>query len=396
MAGYKAAGDIDRLVKARNDAITARAQRGLPVSSRIPISHKLIRDPVNGRAIRLKVNEDKRRFWDDLALLILEGVAWERIELELYNRFGHVNDNGKPYYAHYLYNLIMKPIFWGHTARNHNSSTSKNGFKNGSWIYDESQTLPEGALMFRDTHSPVWEGELADLIRAELKRRSETVRGNTDPARTHRFSGLGVCAECGCFLATFVNKGYRGLICPAGKVKFSFKLPSCNNNKIINERKIIAQMNGYLQQMLEQNTTQVFSEEINTRTNLHSRLDKLMEEIALLEEQARTLIRRQASAGEELQSLYDEELNQINARLRNMRATRVALQAQTIADQQAETMQLVTLEELASITLEAFWKQESRYINQMLHRLMGKKRLLGLKGEIIGVAEVNRNQRRHT
>jgi hypothetical protein len=26
---------------------------------------------------------------------------------------------------------------------------------------------------------------------------------------------------------------------------------------------------------------------------------------------------------------------------------------------------------------------------------MGKKRLLGLKGEIIGVAEVNRRQRRH-
>lgn len=42
MAGYKAAGDIDRLVKARNDAITVRAQRGLPVSSRIPISHRLI------------------------------------------------------------------------------------------------------------------------------------------------------------------------------------------------------------------------------------------------------------------------------------------------------------------------------------------------------------------
>ena len=47
------------------------------------------------------------------------------------------------------------------------------------------------------------------------------------------------------------------------------------------------------------------------------------------------------------------------------------------------------------MTLDAFWKQDSRYINQMLHRLMGKKRLLGLKGEIIGVAEVNRRQRRH-
>lgn len=73
----------------------------LPVSSRIPISHNLIRDPVNGRAVRLEVNEDRHRLWDDLALLILEGVAWEHIELELYNRYGHVRDNGKPFYAHW-------------------------------------------------------------------------------------------------------------------------------------------------------------------------------------------------------------------------------------------------------------------------------------------------------
>src|SRR5690606_13376034 len=113
-----------------------------------------------------------------------------------------------------------------HTARNHNSETSKNGFKNGAWIYDESEPIPEGAMMFRNTHPAVWEGELADLVRTEIKRRSETVRGNSDPQRTHRFSGLGICVECGSFLATFVNDGYRGLICPAGKVKFSPKLPN--------------------------------------------------------------------------------------------------------------------------------------------------------------------------
>jgi len=52
-------------------------------------------------------------------------------------------------------------------------------------------------------------------------------------------------------------------------------------------------------------------------------------------------------------------------------------------------MQPVTLEEFATTTLEVFWKQESQYINQMLHRLMGKKRLLVLKGEIIGVAAID-------
>jgi len=251
------------------------------------------------------------------------------------------------------------------------------------------------AMVFRKTHPPVWDGELADLIKTEVRRRSETVRGNSDPERTHRFSGLGVCAECSSFLATFVNDGYRGLICPAGKVKSSPKRPECSNGKIVNERKIIARMSDYLRQMLEQNTTDVFGGEVSAQNHAHGRLEKIDSEIGSLEEQARTLIRRQASAGEELQALYDDELNQMSVRLRNMRATRTGLQAQTIADQQMETMQQVSLEELASLTIEAFWKKESRYINQMLHRLMGKKRLLGLGGEIIGVAEVNRRQRRH-
>lgn len=337
------------------------------------------------------MDESKRRLWDDLAVLILEGVAWERLDLELFNRFGHVNANGKPYYSHYMYRLVMKPLFWGHIARNHNSATSKNGFKYGAWIYDESEPIPEGAVIFRNTHSPVWEGELADLIKAELRRRSETVQGHSDPERTHPFSGLGVCGECGSFLATFVNKGYHGLICPAGKVKFSPKRPPCSNGKIVNERKVIQRVNEYLQQMLEQNTPGVFENASQTQPDAQSRLASLTDEIAVLEEQARTLIRRQATAGDELQSLYDAELSQINTRLRNMRATRAGLQAQSIAEQQTTTMQQVTLEELAAMTLELFWNQNSRYINQLLHRLVGKKCVPGLNDDV----EVTRRQRRY-
>ncbi|MBZ0276933.1 MAG: hypothetical protein K8I60_12355, partial [Anaerolineae bacterium] len=62
---------------------------------------------------------------------------------------------------------------------------------------------------------------------------------------------------------------------------------------------------------------------------------------------------------------------------------------------QTTAVQRATLEEIAELSLEAFWKQESRYINQVLHRLMGKKRFLLLDGEIIGVAELNRRQRTH-
>jgi hypothetical protein len=396
LGGYKAAGDIDRFVKARDDAITDRAKRGLPITSRVPMSHKVIRDQNTGKAICLQVNEDKRRLWDDLAELILEGVAWFSIEDELFNRYGHVRDNGERYYPGFLYRLIMKPIFWGHIARHHASAECKNGFRYGAWAYDESVPMPEGATIFRNTHEPVWTGELVDRIKAEIRRRSNSVRGSTNPKNTHRFSGLGVCAECGSFWSTQVKQSadYRGVICPASKARSS-ALPRCSNKRIMNEKQLITLMNDYLRQMLERNSTDVFNAPATEQHNHQSRIERLGREIEALELEARHLIREQAKAGTELQAIYQEELAQINTRLKNMKVTRDALQAKVVETQQTTAVQQATLKELAVMSLEAFWKQESRYINQTLHRLLGKKRFLLLDGEIIGVAELNRRQRKH-
>ena len=103
MNGYKSAGEIDRLMDARDKAMTGRAGRGLPTTSRVAFSHKLIRDPESGKAVKLVVDESKRRLWDDLATVILEGVAWDKIEVELFNRYGHANSEGEPYYSHRMY-----------------------------------------------------------------------------------------------------------------------------------------------------------------------------------------------------------------------------------------------------------------------------------------------------
>lgn len=396
LGGYKAAGDIGRFVKARDNAITDRAKRGLPITSRVPMSHKVIRDQNTGKATFLQVNEAKRRLWDDLAELILEGIAWYSIEDELFDRYGHIKDDGERYYPGFLYRLIMKPIFWGHLARNYAHAGCKNGYKYGGWVYDESVPMPEGAIVFRNTHEPVWTGELAERIKAEIRRRSDTVRGNTDPQNTHRFTGLGVCAECGSFWATHVkkSKSYRGVICPASKGRASI-LPDCNNGRIMNEKRLVALMNDYLKQMLERNSTDVFNAPDVQQEDHQSRIERLCREIEALELEARQLIREQAKAGAELQAIYQEELAQINVRLKNMKVTRDALQAKAVETQQTTAVQQATLEELATMSLEAFWKQQSRHINQTLHRLMGKKRFLLLDGEIIGVAELNRRQRKH-
>ncbi|GAB4523302.1 MAG: hypothetical protein OHK0046_36820 [Anaerolineae bacterium] len=396
MSGYKAAGDIDRLVKARDKSMTARAERGLPTSSRVPMSHKVVRDQTTGRALRLEVNEDKRRLWNDLAEVILDGVGWFNIEDELFNRYGHVKDDGERYYPGFLYRLVMKPIFWGHMARYHASAGSQNGYKYGGWAYDESIPMPEGAIVFRNTHEPVWTGDLAERVKAEIRRRSEIMRGSTNSDHTHMFSGLGVCAECGSFWSTQVKKAksYRGLACPAAKSRSS-ALPDCSNKRIMNEKRLIALVNGYLRQMLERNSTDVFNAPETEYGNIQLRIEALCREIEALQLEARNLIREQTKAGAELQSIYQEELAQINTRLKNMKVTRDTLQTRALQSEQLTTVQQITLDELAELSLEAFWNQESRYINQILHRLMGKKRFLLLDGEIIGVAEIHRRQRSH-
>ena len=392
MNGYKSAGEIDRFVQARDRAMTARAERGLPISSRIPMSHKVVRDPDTGKAVCLEVNEEKRRLWTDLAELVLEGIAWDSIEIELYERFGHANDKCEPYYPNQMYRLLMKPLFWGHTARHHNSATSKNGFRFGRWIWDESEPVPEGATMFRNTHDPVWTGDIADRVRQELDRRAVHIRGRSRPSYTHKLSGLAVCGECGSFMGTRVDKSYLGLYCPASKGRPT--LPKCGHRRVVSEHKIVARINEFLGQMLRENTTDIFDGKQPETQHVQERIVLLEEEIADAEDKIRSLIRKQITAGEDIQYIYDEELDKLNIQLKMMKDAQTRLKGESLAVQTSTSNQQVTLEELAELTLERFWRQESRTINQMLHRIMGKRRLVILDGEIIGVAEVNRVQRR--
>lgn len=394
MNGYKSAGEIDRFVQARDRAMTARAQRGLPISSRVPMSHQALRDSKTGKALRLEVNEAKRRLWTDLAAMVLEGVAWDRIEVELYQRFGHADEKGEPYYANCMYRLIMKPVFWGHTARNHHSATSKNGFRFGRWIWDESEAAPEGATIFRNTHQPVWTGEIADRIRQELDRRMVHIKGRARTAYTHRLSGIAVCGACGCFMSTRVDGTYLGLYCPASKGRP--KLPHCNHRQVLSERKVIARLDAFLRQMLQEQTTDIFAQARPDTSHVQERITQIQQEIVDTEGRIRALIHKQIAASEDIQYIYDGEMEKLQAHLKAMKDANALLQGESLAVQTTTSNQQATLEELAELTLERFWRQERRKVNQMLHRIMGKRRLVILNGEIIGVAEITRNQRRHT
>lgn len=396
MGGYKAAGDIDRLVKARDKAMDALAERGLPTASRIPMSHNLIRDPKSGKALCLEVNEQYRRLWDDLATVILEGVAWDRVEEALYQRFGHANEQGEAYYPNFMYNLVKKPIFWGHSARHYAHVHSKYGYRLANWTFDEEEPIPDGVIMHRNTHPAVWTDDLADQIQAELRRRTDTMRGRRRPWGTHRFSGLCVCGECGSTLATHsdVKSNYRAMVCKAANSR-TRRLPECSNTRGYNEKRMIERVSEFLQQMLEQNTPDIFNDDVQ-QPNYDQQLTRLEDDISQLEAQARVLIRKQATAEENIQRLYDDELIKISEQLHCMKEARLRLQTEASSAYQSTTIQYTTLEQLAEMTVETFWQQESRVINQMLHRLMGKRKFVILNRELIGIATVNMRRRKNT
>jgi hypothetical protein len=330
--------------------------------------------------------------------LILEGVPWERIERELYRRGGHVNDKGRVFHPNFMHRLVMRPLFWGHMARFHCSKESQNGYQSGAWVYDESQPTPEGALVFRNTHPAVWTGELADRVRQEIGRRSEVIRGRAKPMTTHILSGLLICGECGAFLSVCCDpnprSSYRGLRCPASKGKATLQ-HTCNNKGVHTQRPIIARLNSYLEQMLRENTTDIFTDQVSDLPKLQQRIARLEADIAKTEDHVRVAIRKQMTAPEEVQQIFDEEIRKLGNQLKVMREERSRLHGQALATQRSTATQQATLEELTRLTLERFWQQDSRIINQTLHRLMGKRRLVMLGSEIKGVVEVNRRQRRH-
>ena len=56
-----------------------------------------------------------------------------------------------------------------------------NGQKVGMWVFDPAEPVPEGVKMWRDTHEPMLTGDLAERLKAELRRRSLAIKGSARP-----------------------------------------------------------------------------------------------------------------------------------------------------------------------------------------------------------------------
>jgi len=399
MAGYKASGDIDRLKRLQKRGMTERAKKGLPVSPQIPISHKLIRDK-KGKAVRLVVDEDKRRLWNDLAELILEGVAWKKIENELFTRFGHVDDTGRPYNMYAMYTLITNPIFWGHTAQGFRNRKSNITRHSGMWIYDESEPVPDDIRVYRNTVPAVYAGDIASRLKAEIRRRQLSVLGRSTASKTHRFTGLFVCGECGSGVGTYSKYVQRGKpISQLGlRCNMMYQKPRnelfCHQRGYVPYKVIQAYLDARLRDLLSGVSSNIFVGVNDSSEHNEQRIETFRKELIDLETRINILIHEQSRADEIAQGFYRQQVSELATRIESLRKQLAELERKVALDVRETSIYSATIEEIRELSLEVFWQQPDRVINQILHRLFGDRQLVILDKQIIGVTERHKKVRR--
>lgn len=386
MNGYKAGSEVDTLVRRRKEVVRERAKRGIIAHSAVPSTHIVIRDPSNGKALRMVVDETQRRFWQDAAALILEGVAWNNIEHELFERFGHANSRGEPHQPVKVYSLIRNPVFWGNIALGHRPRAKDTPWaKFGDWIVEPGHPIPEGVTIYYGVCEPVLTGDLADAVKAEVRRRSIVVVGGTSPSKTHPFTGVFVCLECGYYLSSF--GAVRALGRKPGYLKCmshwhkSATRGDCSQRKALRVEQARDHLDKRLREMLAAEDPEAFLGAVNP-AQAADQLTLLADEIAAAEARIRRLIQKQASADDVLHDLYADELRFEAEALKRRRARLAELERGQHSTARLRGDRRAAYDEVVRLSVEVFWQQSDRFINQILLKLMGDVRLAVVEGEI--------------
>ncbi|MCC7449194.1 MAG: recombinase zinc beta ribbon domain-containing protein, partial [Anaerolineae bacterium] len=380
LAAMNAAGEIKRRVTMTDAAMNDRMDRGLH-SHHVPGTHRVIRDE-RGKAVRLELRDDMRRFAADAAAVLLEGWGWQYFPRIMAEQYGHVNPRtGKWYTSGYFYRWFHNPYTWGYAARHYHHRL-------GIWAFDENAPLPDGVKINRRPTPlipPVYTGELAERIKAELRRRHTVIKGHANPHRTYKFTGLMVCGECGRIMTIHRGRLWKGKIrlywvCASRKAGLK-KFPNpCVNSRQVREDQVQEHINDFLARLLARRTWDVTAL-LPKRQALHTRITDLQQEIAAVETQVQTMIMQQAKAPEAVQEYYTaliaKEADRLSVLKRNLE--KALAQDESPAGQDTRKH---AFHELEALGLERFWQQDNRTINQFLHRLMGKTRFVVRNGAI--------------
>jgi DNA invertase Pin-like site-specific DNA recombinase len=385
MSGYKASKDVDELVKKRRNAMNAIAAKGLPTSYAPHMAHKVEYDPVTRKAIRQVLDESKAQLWQYIyELVVNQRIAWVDLERELYNRYAIVNPNtGKWYARQTFYQMLYKPGFWGHTGRYYD------GLGTGQrWVYDDDIEPPAGVMLFRHTIPPVFTGEQAERLKAELRRREDTAHGRSKTNTNYAFTGLLMCDVCRTMLTVKPtthplkdgsNRTWVYYRC--SEKASSFREVKCNQRNI-HHATIVAALDKLLAKVIQTGDLSLI---YNIPKQSNNERDFLIARIAELEEQKTDdMASQRASRVPSVKAEYRELIDKAAEQIEILKGRLAELEAETANNDELLTARQA-LSDLKEIGLPALWQQTTGYQNQVLHALFGRQKLLVRDGEIVGI-----------
>lgn len=382
MAGYRVSAEIDMLVKRRDFGMQRRAEKGLPGSPRPFWTHIIIRDE-KGKAVRVELDTSKQRLYDDLAALILEGVPMSKVAIELFERFGHANPTTHQPYHFALFNTrVHNPAWWGHSARKwagvNNSRIVADLWALGA-EFEAQFPPPEGAQLWRNVLPPVWTGELAERIKAELYRRRTSAKGRAFPNRMEAFAGVFVCDVCAARLI-YVGGNQQGkyLWCSTRRHR-SHASHTCENKRGLHETAARNWFNEKLGIVLNSGTVNPF---VSSDAGMYQRtLDTINKDLAKVQAQMTRVISLSTDAPEDLLPDLKAQLTQLTEKRRALRQAHE--RATLLANADTVERQYHAIEDIRNVGLEQFWKLPSNEINQLLHRLLADRRIPVRDGVIL-------------
>lgn len=381
MGGYAAATEVDRLVQGRKDAMRERAAKGLPTASVILMTHRLIKDE-RGRPLRLEIDPAQRRFLDDMAAVLLEGVSFKEMGNALYERYGHTGRGGRPFSAGTLYRLLYTPAFWGHSAQGLRGADNKVAY--GVWAWDEVASVPEGITVHRHTHEAAYTGELAERVKSELRRRAALRAGRMNRIHANPFSGLLYCDACGYRLSYHHLQHWVGYHCISSNNMFRhFPRYTCDSRpRSIALEAVQDWFDTFLRKILHSADPLTFRFEADGTQN-GTRAAALKVEIADCERRIAALLLQRADTPPASQGILTSLIQTEDTRLTALRNQLAASEqsAASAAGQRAAAS--ASLDELAAAWQTGFWSLDADSINRLLFGILGDWRLWVRDGEIV-------------
>lgn len=392
MKAYKAQADIAKLREYHATGMDNRARDGKSTSSQMPLFHRRIRDE-RGKEAAIVVNEDLRALWTDIAVLILRGVTWGKMEQALFTEFGHGED-GKPYRPYTVHEWVTNPSWWGHATINSEYRRRRNRGV-APWVWDENVPPPPGIVVYRNRRPAVYSGEWVELgeqVKQQLWNWHK-LHGRATHTNTYRFHGLFVCDICGYTLTMTSNLGRRYLRCPlSSDRRLRARGGTCDQMGYINDGEMQLYFHNELERKVAGLPTTLFEEVAETEsaerrieeekrriTKNESRIDAWQFELADATEHARERYRINiANASQEIeQSLQVIESLQ----------SQVAFTAER-KRAQVDNIKLYVEKGGASW----LWTQSDTFIHQFLVGILGNNQLTVRDRKITGVIPIDSRQ----